>query len=209
LSSVKISLQVEPAYRKMVERRKLRAAARQALQHQMVALLQEDVFYQDASNSPRGLASAKKSNSKLGALRAFAVQSKGLLGKSVVDGRVALELAIVITGDDQIQALNRQYRQVDAPTDVLAFAATEASGAFVEAPAEALYLGDIVISYPRAEAQAQAGGHPTSAELQLLVVHGVLHLLGYEHATAAQKRTMWAAQAEIMQAIGAPITGPA
>ncbi|MBN1889311.1 MAG: rRNA maturation RNase YbeY [Thermoflexales bacterium] len=176
-SPIKISLQIEPAYRKLIERRQLRAAARLAVQRPLNLI-------------PRPLR----------------VSLKG-------EGEPALELTIVITGDDQIQALNRQYRQVDAPTDVLAFAATEAAGAqgsdaFVDASVEAVYLGDIVISYPRAEAQAQAGGHPPGAELQLLIVHGVLHLLGYEHATPAQKRAMWAVQAEIMQAIGAPITGP-
>ncbi len=188
-NTCKISLQVEPAYRKVIERRQLRAAARLAVQYVIHEGSRRDF----------------KEQSKLGAAKRSWENTAS---------SAALELAIVITGDDQIQALNRQYRQVDASTDVLAFAANEEAGAqgsaaFVDAPAEAVYLGDIVISYPRAEAQAQAGGHPIGAELQLLIVHGVLHLLGYEHTTAAQKRKMWSAQAEIMQAIGAPITGPA
>ncbi len=120
-------------------------------------------------------------------------------------------LTLVITGDEQIHALNKQYRDVDAPTDVLAFAALEAveQARLVNAPDEPLYLGDVVISYPRAEAQAQAGGHPPHAELQLLVIHGVLHLLGHDHATSSQKRAMWKAQAEILRLAGISIAAPA
>ncbi len=112
-----------------------------------------------------------------------------------------VQLTIVITDDERIQTLNRQYRRVDAPTDVLAFANAETAETFVAAPDEPAYLGDVIISYPRAEAQAQAAGHPLKAELQLLVVHGVLHLLGHDHATPAQKRKMWAAQAEILNPV--------
>ncbi len=116
-------------------------------------------------------------------------------------------LTIVITGDEQLQALNRQYRRVDAPTDVLAFPTGETTG--VPPPAgppwaglgEPAYLGDVIISYPRAQAQAQAAGHPVRVELQLLVIHGVLHLLGHDHATPAQKRTMWAAQTQILSRV--------
>jgi len=119
-------------------------------------------------------------------------------------------LTVVITGNEQIQALNQHYRGLDAPTDVLAFAANEATqGPFVRAPDVPPYLGDVIISYPRAQAQAQAGEHPISAELQLLVVHGVLHLLGHDPATSTQKRAMWAAQAEILEYIGAPVANPA
>jgi probable rRNA maturation factor len=115
-------------------------------------------------------------------------------------------LTLVITGDEHIQALNRQYRAIDAPTDVLAFADEETTQAFVTAPDEAAYLGDVIISCPRAEAQAQAAGHPLETELQLLVVHGVLHLLGHDHATPAQKRKMWAAQTEILDSIASSPT---
>lgn len=121
-------------------------------------------------------------------------------------GQVDVEMTIVVTGDQTLRALNRQYRGVDAPTDVLAFAGeTGGETPFVHAPGQPPYLGDVLISFPRAEAQAQAGGHPLSAELQLLVVHGVLHLLGHDHATPAQKRKMWAAQAEILRLVGAPL----
>ena len=115
------------------------------------------------------------------------------------------ELTIAITGDDEIQALNRKHRGLDAPTDVLSFAETEAGAPFVAAPGEPAYLGDVVISFPRAAAQARAGGHPVASELTLLVIHGVLHLLGHEHAKAREKRKMWTAQADILRELGVQI----
>ena len=115
------------------------------------------------------------------------------------------ELTIAITDDDEIHALNRKHRRVDAPTDVLSFAETAAGAPFIGAPGEPAYLGDVVISFPRAEAQARVGGHPVAGELSLLVVHGVLHLLGHDHARAREKRKMWAAQEEILRELGVQI----
>ncbi len=103
------------------------------------------------------------------------------------------ELTIVISTDAQLQELNRKYLGVDAPTDVLSFPVGE-----VDPESKALYLGDILISYPRALAQAEAAGHPVQAELRLLVVHGALHLLGYDHAEEDEKDLMWKAQDEIL-----------
>ena len=120
-----------------------------------------------------------------------------------VSGRV--ELTIAITGDDQVRALNRQYRSVDAPTDVLAFGQATAEARFAAAPDTPAYLGDVVISYPRAETQATSGGHSAMDELVLLVVHGVLHLLGHDHATRGQKRKMWAAQEYMLRKLGARV----
>lgn len=107
-------------------------------------------------------------------------------------------LALVIAGDEEIRRLNRQFRQVDAPTDVLAFPAA-AAAPFVEAPGQPLYLGDVVISHPRAVAQAVTAGHSLRVELALLAVHGTLHLLGHDHATAEEKAAMWAAQEAILE----------
>ena len=115
------------------------------------------------------------------------------------------EITLVITGDDEIRDLNRRYRGVDAPTDVLSFAEAEADARCVASPDEAAYLGDVVISYPRAVAQAASAGHPADDELLLLVVHGVLHLLGHDHAGRAEKRKMWAAQEEILNELGVHI----
>jgi probable rRNA maturation factor len=113
-----------------------------------------------------------------------------------------VELTIVITGNAQLRSLNRAFREVDAPTDVLAFAIDE------QPRPDTIYLGDVVISYPQAREQAQTGGHPVEAELQLLVVHGVLHLLGHDHYTEAEKNVMWKAQTAVLKKLGAAITAP-
>jgi probable rRNA maturation factor len=69
-------------------------------------------------------------------------------------------------------------------------------------------LGDVIISLARARAQAKSGGHPLIDELRLLVIHGVLHLLGHDHATLSEKERMWAAQAKALKRAGASIDGP-
>lgn len=108
------------------------------------------------------------------------------------------DISIVLTGDEQLHALNRQFLDIDAPTDVLSFPGGEETDPDTKTP----YLGDILISYPRAQAQAAAGGYPVGDELQLLTVHGVLHLLGYDHAEEAEKAEMWALQAAILNDLG-------
>ncbi len=110
------------------------------------------------------------------------------------------ELTVVVTGDETLHALNLRHRGVDAPTDVLAFH-NETGGPFVSAPGLPRYLGDVIISFPRAEAQADDAGHGVEAELELLVVHGMLHLLGYDDSTEEQRAQMWAVQAGILQAL--------
>ena len=107
------------------------------------------------------------------------------------------DLSVVLTDDARLQQLNRDYLGVDAPTDVLSFPASE-----MDPETGTSYLGDVLVSIPRAEAQAQTGGHPLEAEVQLLVVHGVLHLLGYDHAKPEEKADMWAVQAQVLEKIG-------
>ena len=107
------------------------------------------------------------------------------------------ELSILITGDDALRALNRDFLGEDHATDVLSFPASE-----TDPETGAPYLGDILISIPRAQSQAEAAGHPLEAEVQLLVFHGVLHLLGYDHAEPEEKARMWKAQAEILESLG-------
>ncbi|MBN1285218.1 MAG: rRNA maturation RNase YbeY [Anaerolineae bacterium] len=114
-------------------------------------------------------------------------------------------LVLVITGDAAVQALNAQFRGVDAPTDVLSFPADAPP---VPEAVDYPYLGDIIIAYPRAAAQAAQAGHSAEAELLLLVVHGVLHLLGFDHDTGAARAAMWAAQTAALEAIGAPVSSP-
>lgn len=107
------------------------------------------------------------------------------------------ELSIVLTDDAQLQDLNRDYLGIDAPTDVLSFPASE-----TDPESGARYIGDILISIPRARSQAEAAGHALEAEVQLLVVHGTLHLLGHDHARLQEKARMWKAQAEILDSLG-------
>jgi probable rRNA maturation factor len=118
------------------------------------------------------------------------------------------ELAVVVTDDEVLHELNRRHRDVDAPTDVLAFP-DETHGPFVGAPGLPRYLGDVIISFPRAEAQAAEAGHDVQIELQLLVVHGVLHLLGYDDLEEEQRARMWDVQAEVLGALGVDAHLPA
>ncbi|MEO8355188.1 MAG: rRNA maturation RNase YbeY [Chloroflexota bacterium] len=107
------------------------------------------------------------------------------------------DLSIVLTDDARLQELNRDYLGIDAATDVLSFPASE-----TDPETGARYIGDILISMPRAQTQADAAGHPVESEVQLLVVHGVLHLLGHDHADPNEKTRMWKAQAEILDTLG-------
>ncbi len=107
------------------------------------------------------------------------------------------ELSVVIDSDEKLRQLNRDFLGIDAPTDVLSFPSDE-----FDPDEQAQYIGDIIISYPRALSQAQAAGHPVFNEIQLLVVHGVLHLLGHDHAEPEEKSRMWQAQAEVLSSLG-------
>ena len=110
---------------------------------------------------------------------------------------VDADITIVLTDDAQLHELNKEFLGVDAPTDVLSFPASES-----DPETGTPYLGDILISIPRAAQQAQAAGHSVEAEVQLLVVHGTLHLMGHDHAEAEEKARMWNAQAEVMSKLG-------
>ena len=100
-------------------------------------------------------------------------------------------LTIVIADNEQIRALNHQYRQRDAATDVLAFP--------TQIPREPSYLGDIVIAYPYAAAKAAQSHVRLDDALCPLVIHAALHLLGYDHDSAANARRMEAAQAAVLR----------
>ena len=111
------------------------------------------------------------------------------------------DLSVVVTTDQEIRALNRQFRGIDAATDVLAFADDAPDDRFIDAPEQPPYLGDVVLSLPRAQAQAADQGYEVWQEIELLVVHGVLHLLGYDHATETERETMWHKQDAILGAL--------
>ncbi len=103
-------------------------------------------------------------------------------------------LSIVITGDKRLHELNRVYLGVDQPTDVLAFP----SGA-ADPDTGVLYLGDVLISFPQAQRQAAEAGQDLNDEVRLLIVHGVLHLLGYDHADPQDRARMWETQGAILE----------
>ena len=108
-------------------------------------------------------------------------------------------LTVLLTDDAHIQELNRDYLGQDKPTDVLSFPAGEPLPGAGGVPP---YLGDIVISVPFAGRQAEKSGHNLTTELQLLVVHGTLHLLGHDHAEPEEKRLMWEAQTAVLSQLG-------
>jgi len=109
------------------------------------------------------------------------------------------ELTIVITDDLAVQQLNLQFRDVDAPTDILSFPAEMPD---IDLPDDELYLGDLVVAYPYAVAQAKREDHPVQDSLELLIVHGVLHLLGYDHDTSENRAIMWEKQASYLEKLG-------
>lgn len=124
------------------------------------------------------------------AIQAVLTQETAAAGTSVT---------VVITDDAQVRALNKQYRQVDAPTDVLSFPAEQPALPDDPTPPHA---GDLIIAYPYTAAQAAQYGHDLADTLVLLVIHGTLHLLGYDHDTPANRATMWTAQAKALQSLG-------
>ena len=108
------------------------------------------------------------------------------------------DVTLVITDDEAIAALNRRFLGKEGPTDVLSFPAQDEGNAFALPPDSPSYLGDIVIAYPYAAAQARSLNRPVTAELSLLTVHGVLHLLGYDHAEPEEREVMWDRQERIL-----------
>lgn len=114
-------------------------------------------------------------------------------------GREA-EVSVVFVDDEYIRRLNREYRGVDAPTDVLSFSMLE--GDPVAGPEEECVLGDVVVSLPAAVRQSEAYGHSFRREVAYLVAHGVLHLLGYDHRTAEEKKRMREMEEEVLGKIG-------
>jgi probable rRNA maturation factor len=107
------------------------------------------------------------------------------------------DMTIVLSDDAHLRELNKQYLGIDAPTDVLSFPSSE-----IDPETDIPYIGDVILSIPRAMEQAQSASHSVEAEVQLLVVHGTLHLLGHDHAEPAEKARMWQAQAEVMVKLG-------
>jgi probable rRNA maturation factor len=112
------------------------------------------------------------------------------------------EVSLVFTDSKKVRQLNRDYRGVDQPTDVLAFYMHQHTGSdcsFTLPPYGVTHLGDVVISCPQALAQAKEQGHSAQRELALLVIHGVLHLLDYDHEELREAKKMRAREKELLE----------
>lgn len=109
------------------------------------------------------------------------------------------DVTIVLTDESRIREMNRAYAGNDAPTDVLSFADGE-----TDPDSGRVYFGDVVICVPVAELQAARSKHSLDDELALLTVHGILHLLGYDHARPAEQEKMWTAQDDILAKLSRP-----
>lgn len=116
------------------------------------------------------------------------------------------ELSLKLTGDRQIQQYNHQYRALDQPTDVLAFAATETEIILPPMLTEPLYLGDIIISLDTAMRQAQEQKHSLIVELAWLSSHGLLHLLGWDHPDEESLQQMLGRQQELINSLNSSNT---
>lgn len=112
------------------------------------------------------------------------------------------EVSLVFTDSETVKQLNRDYRGVDEPTDVLAFYMLPQKGAdssFALPPDGVTRLGEVIISYPQAVAQAREQGHSPERELALLVIHGILHLLSYDHEEPEEESKMRERERELLE----------
>jgi len=117
----------------------------------------------------------------------------------LAEGAGPTELGVVVTDDATIRELNRRYLGLDEPTDVLSFGlGEEGDRPFALPPGEAASLGEVIISCPTAVRQAEEQGHSVPAEVAHLLVHGILHLLGYDHREAEDERIMRRREGEIL-----------
>ena len=120
-----------------------------------------------------------------------------VLNRHGVDEESAI--SIVFVNDEEMAGYNRQFRGVDSPTDVLSFPAAPPP---IDVPDEPPYLGDLIVAFSYASAQAAREGHALNDSLSLLVIHGTLHLLGYDHVTEAEAEAMEARERVILASMG-------
>lgn len=116
------------------------------------------------------------------------------------------ELSIVVTTDELVRELNAQHRGIDKTTDILSFPSDPLPPEIAEQ--EVPYLGDLIIAYHYSLQQAATHGHHPQDELALLVIHGLLHLVGYDHDSSEAQAEMWEQQAAILKQLGINITVP-
>ena len=108
------------------------------------------------------------------------------------------ELCVTAVDEDTIAELNKRWMEKEGPTDVLAFPMDELRPGLVNEEPEEGVLGDLVLCPTVAESQAKTAGHSTATELDLLTVHGILHLLGYDHAEPEEHKEMFDLQATLL-----------
>nr|WP_231495812.1 rRNA maturation RNase YbeY [Paucisalibacillus sp. EB02] len=127
---------------------------------------------------------------------------EGLLNLTAQKEKISenVEVSITFVNNDEIQEINRDYRKLDKPTDVISFALEETSEGEVEIIGDDIpvILGDIIISVEKAKEQAEEYNHSLERELGFLAVHGLLHLLGYDHMTKEDEKEMFQKQEEIL-----------
>lgn len=114
-----------------------------------------------------------------------------------------VEISVVVTDNEDIQKLNKKYRGLDCPTDVLAFPMYESTLQIIDAIKEfrEVLLGDVIISLEKAREQAEEYGHSLEREISFLVIHGVLHLLGFDHKEEKQRKIMRQEEDKILNAL--------
>ncbi len=125
------------------------------------------------------------------------IQTAALTSLSMLETNNEIQLTVLLCDDAYMRNLNLTYRGIDKTTDVLSF-----EDRYSLPGSTVLYLGDIAISYPTAMKQTSIAGHDISAEISLLTVHGVLHLLGYDHQTIIDQKEMWSVQNHILTSLG-------
>lgn len=127
------------------------------------------------------------------------IVTKAVAAAAAAVGAAGDEVAVLLTDDRRIRALNRDFRKLDKPTNVLSFPAAPAS-----IPAAPRFLGDIAIAFETTRAEAEAEGKPFSAHLSHLAVHGFLHLAGHDHETDPEAEAMEALERRILERLGIP-----
>ena len=123
------------------------------------------------------------------------VARRALVAEKVVAGA---ELGVLVTGDEAVRRLNREYAGEDEVTDVLSFSLREGEE-FAVAPEAAAGLGEVIIAYPTAERQAALADRLVLEEVSHLLIHGILHLLGYDHAASEEERLMRAKEQALLR----------
>lgn len=127
------------------------------------------------------------------------VAAAALSSESIKDDA---EISFTLTDNETIHYLNKKHRGIDRPTDVLSFPLIDFNTEDINAIDGTIYLGDIIISIDKAQAQAEEYGHSLERELGFLTAHSMLHLLGYDHMTPEEEKVMFAKQDNILNSIG-------